>query len=372
MSGGNPFYGLELARALGNTESAHDPTRPLPVPERLEELLSARLGSFTGPTRDALVLAAAHARVTTDELRAAGADPDALEPALDERVVELTAGAVRFTHPLLASTLYQGLAPTEQRRAHRRLARVVRGSVARARHLALSTDRPAATLAATLEQEAAAAARQGTPVVAAELGEHALRLTPPDDGAGRDRRAAATARAHIAAGTTARARILATELVERSTPGLARAEALQLLADAEGDDIRRGITLRREALVEAEGHPALQAALHAQLALAVRFVEGLEAAERHAAAAVALAEPLGDDALRAAALAGLALIRFNAGRPDAVARAEEAYALASEEDGVVERSGGGLSTRPRTRLVRRARSRPRGAAPAARDLEGTG
>ena len=38
-SGGNPFYALELARALGPDV---DPTQPLPVPETLEELLSVR------------------------------------------------------------------------------------------------------------------------------------------------------------------------------------------------------------------------------------------------------------------------------------------------------------------------------------------
>ena len=38
-SGGNPFYALELARALPPDV---DPTQPLPVPETLEELLRAR------------------------------------------------------------------------------------------------------------------------------------------------------------------------------------------------------------------------------------------------------------------------------------------------------------------------------------------
>ena len=34
VSGGNPFYALELARALGENAAVSDPTRPLPVPER--------------------------------------------------------------------------------------------------------------------------------------------------------------------------------------------------------------------------------------------------------------------------------------------------------------------------------------------------
>ena len=63
-SGGNPFYALELARAARvRTARSRDPTQPLPVPERLEELVSARLDGFTGATREALVLASAHGRL---------------------------------------------------------------------------------------------------------------------------------------------------------------------------------------------------------------------------------------------------------------------------------------------------------------------
>ena len=59
VSGGNPFYALELARALGADGGVRDPTQPLPVPERLEELVSARLRGFPDATHEALVLAAA-------------------------------------------------------------------------------------------------------------------------------------------------------------------------------------------------------------------------------------------------------------------------------------------------------------------------
>lgn len=109
VSGGNPFYALELARGLGSDGTVGDPTQPLPVPERLEELVSARLGGFSGATHEALVLAAAGARLTPAQLRDVGIGPSALDPALDEEVVVLANGVVRLTHPLLASVLYQGL-----------------------------------------------------------------------------------------------------------------------------------------------------------------------------------------------------------------------------------------------------------------------
>jgi DNA-binding CsgD family transcriptional regulator len=326
VSGGNPFYALELARALGSEDGRRDPTQRLPVPDRLEELLAARLGSFTGAARDALVLAAVDARLTPMQLQAAGIERAALDPALAERVVELADGGVRFTHPLLASVLYQRLAPGERRQAHRRLAEVAEDSLARARHLALSADEPDSELAAELERAAA----HGTPIVAAELGEHALRLTPPVNRADADRRVAATARAHLAAGEPARARMLADELLALASPGAERARALVLMADVEAGDIQQTIALLQEALDEVEGEAALQAKIHRELSLRIRFTSGLRVAERHARAAVALADQLDDDALRASARASLALIRFNSGEPKALRLAEEAYELAAE------------------------------------------
>jgi len=330
VSGGNPFYALELARALGSEGAVRDPTQPLPVPERLEDLVSARLHGFTGATRDALVLASADARLTLAQLGEAGIEQSALDAALGEQVVEVGHGTVRFTHPLLASVLYQGLSAGERHRAHRRLAEVAEDPIARARHLALSTEIPDGELAAALEQAAAAAEAQGASIVAADLGEHALRLTPAEDRAGLTRRTVATARAHYAAGEVERGRVLASELVARASAGAERAEALALLAEIELEEPQRAIPLLNEALLEPAAPPALQASIHQRLSLIVRFTAGLAAAERHARASVELAERLDETALRAAALAGLALVRFNAGKPGALRLAEQAYKLASE------------------------------------------
>ena len=207
-SGGNPFYALEIARALGSETAVRDPTQPLPVPARLEELVSARLDCFTGATHEALVFASAHGRLTVAELDHMGIDRTALEPALEGQVIELERGTVRFTHPLLASVLYQGLSIAERQGAHRRLAELVDDQIARARHLALSTDQPDADLAAALEEAAATAHVHGAPIVAAELGEHALRLTPEQNRADADRRTFQAARGHLAAGEVERARVL--------------------------------------------------------------------------------------------------------------------------------------------------------------------
>ena len=184
-----------------------------------------------------------------------------------------------------------------------------------------------AGLAATLEDAAGAAVAQGAPIVAAELGEHALRLTPPDDAADLARRTAATARAHFAAGAADRARALAADLLDRAAPGTERAEALVLAAEL--DELQRAVSLLREALLEPGTPPALQASIHQRLSLLVRFADGLAAAEEHARAAVELAAGAGDAAVRAASLGSLALIRFNAGEPGALELAEQAHALAA-------------------------------------------
>ncbi len=319
-SGGNPFYALELARALG---SDVDPTQPLPVPESLDGLLRARLETLPDRTREALLLASAHGRLTPAQLE----DDETLEPAFADRVIELADGVIRFTHPLLASALYQHAPAAARRRAHARLVELVDDPVERARHLALATAGPDAAVAGMVEAAAAQASGRGVPVTAAELGEHALRLTPPGAAADAHRRTIAAARAHLAAGEGTRARTIAVELLNRTRAGPSRAEALVVLAELESLD--RSVALLDEALGEATSHPALEASIHQQLAGMGRLTHGRAWAEEHARAALELAEGLEDDALRSGALSVLALLRFDVGDAEAPALAEQAYERAA-------------------------------------------
>jgi DNA-binding CsgD family transcriptional regulator len=326
-SGGNPFYALELARAVTAHGEVGDPTKPLPVPDTLEGLVRERLAGLPEETREALALAAALGRASPALLRAAGVREEALDSAVEARVIEVD-GAVRFTHPLLASVLYQGLSTGERRRTHARLADVVVDPIGRARHLALATEEADAEIAAVLEQAAQEATGRGAAVAAAELLEHALRLTPPDADEDQHRRTLAAAKAHLAGGEAERARTLAHELERRTSSGPRRAEALLLLADVESGRLQRSIGLRREALEHVAGRPELEASIHRELGLYLRFSEGHGAAEKHGRQAVALAERLGDDALHATTLASLALLRFNGGKADAQRLAERAHELA--------------------------------------------
>ena len=196
-SGGNPFYALELARAIG---AGVDPTQPLPVPKTLEGLVRARLDELPAPTREALLLAVTVGRPSAELFASLGVTEHVLDPAVAAHVIERVNGTIRFTHPLVASVVYQGVSADERRRAHGRVAQVVVDPVDRARHLALSTETPDSQSAAVLEDAAAVASSRGSPIAAAELAEHALRLTPPGAHSERHRRALSAARAHRSAG----------------------------------------------------------------------------------------------------------------------------------------------------------------------------
>ncbi len=321
-SGGNPFFALELARVL---DVDIDPLEPLPVPERLDELVRARLAALPSVTRDALALASALGTPSESLLERAGVAPDALAPAVAAHLIERENGTIRFTHPLLSSVLYLDLGD-ERRSVHGRIARIVQDPLLRARHLALSTDAPDAPAAAVLEDAATLAAERGAAAAAADLAEQALRLTPPDDRDDRCRRALAAGRLHRAAGEWTRARTIAADLLAESDIGPLRAEALLLLAELEGLD--PAVVLLEEAVREATSRPPLQALIQCRLAWAARF-KGFVGALEHARAALAIADDLADDALRIDALAILTSLGCAVGDPDAPAHAARAHDLAS-------------------------------------------
>jgi DNA-binding CsgD family transcriptional regulator len=325
-SGGNPFYALELARAR-SVDPARDPTVRVAVPPSLMPLVAARLAALEASTRRALLLIAAHGRMPVGLLSALEVAPETLEPARAAHVTEITDGVLRFTHPLLTSALYQGASGEERCAAHRILATVLDDPVDRGRHLALATDEPDNDLATALETAAGVARDRGMPIGAAELAEHALRLTPPDAIDDRHRRALATAHAHLEAGEGGRARAIAADLAAEAPPGRRRAEALALQSDLEPPGM--AVALLSEALEEAAAAPDIQATIHARLADEGRYTEGIAWSERHARASLRLAERLDDDGLRATALSILASVRSDRGDRHALELAERAYRLAA-------------------------------------------
>jgi len=325
-SGGNPFFALELARVL---DAEIDPFAQLALPESLDELVRGRIAALPAATRNALALASALGTPSESLLARAGIPPDALAPAAAANVIERKDGVVRFTHPLLSSALYPD-ADDERRAVHARIATTVDDPVLRARHLALSSAAPDAEIAGVLDEAARVAADRGSAAAAAELAEHALRLTPARARGDLQRRALAAARAHRASGEWTRAKTIASDLLTKMGGGAARAETLVFLAELEATD--RATALFEEALREADSRPALQALIHCRLAWFRRFEDGFDGARGHARAAFTLADELDDDALRVDALVVLAFLGSAVGDPEAPAHAARAYELARGTD----------------------------------------
>ena len=301
-SAGNPFFALELVRALAGRDVL--PGEQLPMPATLRELTASRFEPLGPKAREVLLYVAALARPTLDVVTAAtGEDAGAaIEAAVAAGVVEVNGLRLRFTHPLLASALYGSASSDDRARVHRRLADVVEDAEERGRHLGAAATAPDAEVAAALDAAAAAARARGAPAAAAELVEVAVRLTPGDDSASVVRRLQAAAEHHLASGSTTRARSLLEQALECAERGPMRAGvAVQLASLLDTQDIAAELPLLALALREAEGDVRLRAEIHDRIAFAL--IEDTNGAQRHAHIASGLAERTGDQQLIAETLA---------------------------------------------------------------------
>lgn len=187
-SGGNPFLALEIARAMqadvsswrGSAQDGHDPV--LPVPPGLADLLRERVARLPQDSREVLLLVSAAGRLTVTQLQGIVAEArlwPAIEAARDADVALVGAGSVvAFTHPLLASAIYDAAAPDERRRTHRVLAEKLEDPVERARHRSKSITAPDEAVAGELERAAEISRSRGAQQLAGELQEGAALATP--------------------------------------------------------------------------------------------------------------------------------------------------------------------------------------------------
>src|SRR5262249_55211868 len=142
-----------------------------------------RLEGLPGESVEALEIVSALSSPTLETVAAALAPSsiDAhVDPAIESGVASVAGDRIGFTHPLLASAVYQKIPPARRRELHARLARIVVDQEERARHLALSVEGPDVAVAAALEEAALLASSRGAPQSAAELWEMARRSTPAD------------------------------------------------------------------------------------------------------------------------------------------------------------------------------------------------
>ncbi len=343
-SGGNPLFAIELARSgWGSAGKPH-------LPESLLEILALRLESVSDVLGPVLETAAALGSTSVAELRAVLPDTD-VETALEQGeaqgllVVEEDL-AVRFAHPLIGSAVYGRTSPLARRSLHAHLARSTAEPELRARHLALSTDDPDATVAEELERAAARARSRGAPDVSADFAGHSLRLTPPGEKSARHRRALLEVEQLAAAGEVRRALDCSDRLVASLAPGPGRVEALVQRAELEDDDRATAERLLLGALEEAAENQRLRGSVLHRLAqlrrLRIGDVAGAIVCAREA---LELAESVGDPTLETPSAAYLAHLETLAGRPQR-ALMGRAVALESEIGGLP------ISVGPRSLLAK--------------------
>ena len=313
VSGGNPFYALELGRALLRRKAPLRPGETLPVPGTLLGLVTERLARLTVAGRESVLAAAALSRPTLALIRAAG---DGIDEALTAGVVEVEEGQVRFTHPLLASAVYSQADAESRRRLHRRLAEVVEDPEERPRHLALGAEGPDVMVASALDEAARRARARGAPDAAAALAEQALRLTPPGHADDVRRRSLEASEYHFHAGDLPRAQVLLEDMLPATSRGSERAWVLSRLGEIRTAETGQWSAeeLFQRALAES-GDDRSRA--QAQLSLAFSAMVGrgdIPKAAGHARAALELAEGLGDDSLLRDALLQVLFYDFLLGR----------------------------------------------------------
>jgi DNA-binding CsgD family transcriptional regulator len=303
VSGGNPFFGIELARALLRRPVAPSFDQPLPVPRTLRELVAERLAGLPDDVRSPLLLVAAMSQPTVGLLeKAVGSRDQALEflaGAVEAGVLEVERGRLRFGHPLLRAAVYADAPRGARRGVHRLLAGIVRDSEERARHLALATEVPDVEVAAALEEAGRRAGARGAPDAAAAFVEQALRLTPSEHADDALRRAVVASDFLWESGEMERARRSLDELSVTLPPGEDRARVLRRLArvDALVQGFQPVVPLLERARIEAGGNKALRATIERDLALTLVHCGNLRRARSHARDAVRLAGAAGDRAL---------------------------------------------------------------------------
>ena len=298
-SGGNPFYAVELGRALAGKEIQPRLGEPLPVPPSLHDLLHSRIRRLPAATREALLLAAALPDPTLEQVGDAldVSDEraiDILEPAVRTQLIRMNGSRIDFSHPLIASVMWATATPRRRREIHRRLAATAGHPEQRARHLALATESPNAEVAQTLEGAARVAAVRGARESAAELLELAALRTPPSEPDEALRRRIGAAEQSVAAGEPGHARDSLESLIGDLPPGPTRSSALLLLATTEEDDLRAGADLARRALAETGGDPLLAAKVHGYLCGTIALLGHLDVAIEHGREAVSAARRAND------------------------------------------------------------------------------
>jgi DNA-binding CsgD family transcriptional regulator/tetratricopeptide (TPR) repeat protein len=325
IAGGNPFFGLELARAIDTNTGPGE----LPLPGSLNELVSSRLKRVGVEAQELLLAMASVPRPTLRMLaQSTGTTPervlDLLGEAETQAVVAIDGNRVSFTHPVLAHGVYSDAAPRQRRAMHRRLAQLVVEPELRARHLALSDAIGEPETIDALDTAAEFAQARGAPAAAAELLELAINLGADDPA-----RRILCATQYFAAGDPGRARQVLEDVVATLPIGPLRAEALYQLALVRfyEDGFAEAAELLESGLPESGVDDALRVRMLIMLSYALFNAAQPERASDRVQQAVIEAERLGIPSLISPALGMHETLRFLSGNGFDEATIQRAVAL---------------------------------------------
>ncbi|MGA4996109.1 ATP-binding protein [Nonomuraea bangladeshensis] len=194
-SEGNPLALIEFS---SERRRYHAAAGPIPIADRVLASFRSRIALLPDKTRLMMLMIAAEGRGDLPMLLSAadalGVGPEDLEEAEKAGLVEVSAAAIAFRHPLIRTAAYQG-APLARRIAvHRALADAATDDDCRLRHRAAATTSPDEGLAVALTRAAERARGRAAFAAAAGLWEQAATYTPrPRDRAVRLGHAAALA-----------------------------------------------------------------------------------------------------------------------------------------------------------------------------------
>ncbi|OBB67853.1 LuxR family transcriptional regulator [Mycobacterium sp. 852014-50255_SCH5639931] len=310
-SGGNPFYAIELARAMTGGESNAEMT----LPTTLAGLVSSRIGDLDPHVREALIAAACLAAPTVDLVSRATDQVveecvRGLMVAEARGIVTIERNRLRFTHPLLTAGVYTEATPAQRRAMHRRLASLVDHAELRARHLALAATHADAATVDALDAAAQLASRRGAPAAAAEFMELAREL-----GADSSERQIRCAAFHFNAGDAARARDILEHTIGSPAPAHVHAEALSLLGlwSLLDGSSRDAAALLQRAVAGAAEDDELLVQILVPLSFARLNIREFDGAARAVHEAVTTATRLGEPRLLSQALGMRVLVGFLVG-----------------------------------------------------------
>lgn len=307
LSGGNPFYALELAGA-GAAEHS--------LPKTLAAAVHARLSTLSPAARGAGHVAATLGRV--EERLVRRLHGNGIDELWTAGIVDGRRGQPWFAHPLLASALIDLHSPAERRAVHLTLATALQDADERALHLGRGTEDASEAVAAELEAAAGRLDARGAPETAALLAERAAALTPAEDGPAAFRRLLLAADLYQAAGE-GRDHVLPVleHLAETMPPGVDRARVLVRLgwlgAQLDTMPMSESVRLQERALEDAGNAADVCAAAHAVLARLRGIGGDYRAALRHAEQAVEVGADAGANLMFPSPAGELAIARFFTG-----------------------------------------------------------